>query len=326
MDRRPAVGSDTRLIFLLLPQVHALDLSGPVQVFYEANGFGARYDLTFCASDREVQSAQGLWLGRLEKLPEVSPRDWILVPGIESAALKDLSAVPVAWLRQAAATGARLASICSGTFVLGHAGLLDGRRCTTHWKLTEELRRRHPAARVLQNRLFVRDGNLTTSAGVASGIDMALSMVEEDHGPLVTARVARELVVYLRRDGDDRQKSVYLDYRTHLHPGVHRVQDWIVAHPDEAPTLYELSRIAGMSERNLTRSFRDATGVTLKAFQHELKLEIAGNLLCSPEMSLDAVASRCGFKGPRQLRRLWKKTFGMSPSTWKSRREGRLSA
>jgi transcriptional regulator GlxA family with amidase domain len=217
-------------------------------------------------------------------------------------------------LRQALDRGARIASICSGAFALAHAGLLDGRACTTHWKVADRLERSYPALRVLKNRLFVRDGNVITSAGVASGIDMALSILEEDHGPLVVANVAREMVVYLRRDGDRQQTSVYLDYRTHLHPGVHRVQDFLIANPDQKASIDELAALAGMSPRNLTRAFRKATGLTLKTFANKVKVEIARNLLQSPDLTIDAIASNCGFQDSRQLRRLWRQSFGVNLS------------
>ena len=177
----------------------------------------------------------------------------------------------------------------------------------------------YPRTRVIKNRLFVRSGNLLTSAGVASGIDMALSLVEEEHGPLVAARVAREIVVYLRRDGSQSQNSIYLEHRTHLHPGVHRVQDWLIAHPEKKPTIKQLSQVAGISPRHLTRVFRQATGVTLKAFANKLKLEIAENLFHDPSLTVDGVAFQCGFKDARQLRRLWKRNYGESPSIWKGR-------
>jgi transcriptional regulator GlxA family with amidase domain len=316
-----------RILFLVVPQVHLLDLSGPVQVFYEANGFGAAYDLRFCARTRRLRSAQGLWLTDLETLPETGPDDTVLVPGIESSTLDQARRhVPVDWLQSADRNGARLGSICSGAFVLARAGLLDGRECTTHWKVAERLARERPAARVHRDRLFVRDGRLITSAGVASGIDMALSMVEEEHGPLVAARVAREMVVYLRRDGGRDQASIFLSYRTHLHPGVHRIQDWLVAHPDERPTLERLARLAGMSRRNLTRAFRQATGITLKAFANRIKLEIAGNLLHDPELSIASIAARCGFSDPRQLRRLCTSKLGITPSAWRKGGERRKAS
>jgi len=308
---------ETQVIFLLLPHVHALDLAGPTQVFHEANAFGARYRLRFCGVESRARTTEGLWLSDLEPLPEVSAADLILVPGLDSTRLDDLGDAPSDWLRRAAAAGARVGSICSGAFVLGQAGLLDGRQCTTHWKLADRLQELHPAARVLHDRLFVRDGPIVTSAGVASGIDLALALVEEEYGPLVVAKVCREMVVYLRRDGHSGQTSVYLDHRSHLHPGIHRVQDWLIAHPGERATLAALARVAGMSERNLTRMFKRATGVTLAAFRQRLRLEVAGSLLHDPALTVEGVASRCGFGDSRQLRRLWREHLGMNPSDWR---------
>ena len=326
MPSRPTAPGRRRVLVLLLPDLHLLDLSGPVQVFHEANGFGAAYDLHFCGVKPTVTSAQGLRFSNLEPLPDPEPNDTVLVPGMDSTTLDRLGHVPNRWLRAALDTGARLCSICSGAFALARAGLLDHRQCTTHWKIAERLHSEYPRARVLTNRLFVRDGNVITSAGVAAGIDMALAIVDEDHGPLTVARVAREMVMYLRRDADSEPGSMYLSYRTHLHPGIHRVQDWLVAHPEKKPTIEQLARIAGMSTRNLTRHFRLATGITLKTFSNKLKLEVAENLLHDPSLTLDNVASRCGFQDPRQLRRLWKQAFGESPSEWKQRMTGKRAS
>jgi transcriptional regulator GlxA family with amidase domain len=307
-----------RVLVLIVPQVHLLDLSGPVQSFWEANGFGADYRLSYVSAAREARSAQGLLLAGLEPLPDPRPEDLVLIPGMDSTSLDGLGRhVPAAWLRLAHERGARLASVCSGAFVLARAGLLDGRACTTHWKVAARLQRDHPRARVLENRLFVRDEGIVTSAGVASGIDMALSLLEEDHGPLLAARVAREMVVYIRRQGDREQQSVFLDYRTHLHPGVHRVQDWLVSRPDERPTLEALAERAQMSVRNLTRVFRRETGISLKEFAHRVKLQVARDLLRSPDLKVEAVASRCGFEDARQLRRLWREAYGSSVSDWR---------
>jgi transcriptional regulator GlxA family with amidase domain len=319
-DSPPRAPTPRRVAVLVLPHVHLLDLAGPVQALYEANGFGADYRLVFCASKPEVVSAQGLVLGKLAPLPPPRGLDLVLVAGIESSRLDSLGATPSAWLRECHASGVLLASVCSGAFVLARAGLLDGRDCTTHWKALALLQERAPRARVLDDRLFVRDGNVITSAGEASGIDMALSLILEDHGPHVTARVAREMVVYVRRDGEQRQSSVLLEHRTHLRHGVHLVQDWIVANPHERATLAELGRIAAMSPRNLTRAFRQATGISVKAFTHRVKLEVASQLLADPRRSVEDVATRCGFMDARQLRRLWRQAYGTSPGRWKSGR------
>lgn len=307
------VPSPRRVAILLLPDVHLLDLSGPVQAFDDAAQLGGAYALRYCAERPEVRTAQGLTLSALEPLPDPAEIDRVLIPGTMSARLDRLRP-PVRWLRAAHAAGVELASVCSGAFALARAGLLDGRVCTTHWKVAARLRREHPRADVRENRLFVRDGRVVTSAGVASGIDMALALIEDDHGPLVAARVAREMVVWLRRDGKREQISAYLDHRAHLHPGVHRVQDWIVANPERRPTLEELADRAGVSPRHLTRVFRESTGVTPKEFMNRVKLEIAERLLHDPTRTLDAVAEQCGFQDPRQLRRLWKRRHGVAPS------------
>jgi len=145
--------------------------------------------------------------------------------------------------------GVRFFSICTGAFLLADASLLDGRECTTHWAYVETLQRRHPAARVLANRLFVASGRVTTSAGIVAGVDMTLDLLEQEHGPLLAAKVARDMVVYIRRDGSHSQRSVYLDYRGHLHQGIHELQDWLVAHPQADLPLAEFQEAdAGLDQ------------------------------------------------------------------------------
>ena len=299
----------SRVLVVVLPDVHALDFAGPVQTVYEANGFGAGYDLRFVSEFDEVRTAQGFSIGRLQPLPEPAASDWIVVAGTDSATVDDIS-VPVDWLRRAAQKGARLSSVCSGAIALGRAGLLDGKQCTTHWKMLDRLRDACNKAEVLDNRLYVCDGNIVTSAGEASGIDMALYLVEQDHGPKLAARVAREMVVYVRRAGEATQRSIYLEHREHIHPSVHRVQDWIMSHPDRRATIDELARVAALSPRHLTRVFRESTGVTLKAFAHKVKLEVAKQLTQNPTLTIEDIATRCGFSDARQLRRIWKQQFG----------------
>ncbi|MFL6235690.1 MAG: GlxA family transcriptional regulator [Thermoanaerobaculia bacterium] len=303
-----------RVIFVLAPEVEVLDLTGPVQAFHEANRHGADYQVQVCAMEPRIRSDQGIWLSDLEPLPRVGAGDLVLVPGTRTAAVASSAEALTGWLREAYGQGARLGSICTGAFMLGDAGLLDGRQCTTHWSRVDDLQRRFPRARVLTNRLFVEDGPITTSAGIVSGIDMALALVEREHGPLVAVAAAREMVVYIRRDGSQRQNSIYLDYRTHLHPGVHRMQDWLVAHPEERATLDELARRAGLSPRHLTRVFRQATGVSIQDYRTRLRLERARSLLRDPGLTLEGIAARCGFESARQLRRVWKEAFGTPPS------------
>jgi transcriptional regulator GlxA family with amidase domain len=309
-----------QVVFLILPDIQILDLAGPLQAFSDANGFGADYRPRLCSTEPRQRSDQGLWMSDLEPLPDVSAADIVVVPGVRLATLAR-AGVPSAvrdWLRAAHAHGALVASVCTGAFILAEAGLLDGRQCTTHWKRVDDLRARVPRARVLVNRLFVEDDGVVTSAGIVSGIDLALALIERRNGPLTAAAVAREMVVYLRRDGAHGQQSVYLDYRTHLNTGVHRAQDWIVAHPAERATLAELSQVAGMSPRNLTRVFRRSTGVSVGEFVARVRLELASGLLHDPDLTVEAVAERCGFESARQLRRLWRQAHGTTPSAGRS--------
>ena len=310
------------MIAVVLPEVEILDLAGPLQTFHEANRCGADWRIQLCGVGPRVRSDQGLWLSELEPLPEPAAGDLILVPGLRLAAMGAEAARAAGWLRRAHDAGARIASVCTGAFVLADAGLLARRQCTTHWSRVEDLARRVPSAQVLRNRLFVEDGRITTSAGIASGIDMALWLVEAAHGPLVAAATAREMVVYLRRDAAHGQRSVYLEYRTHLHAGVHRVQDWLVTHPAAPATLPELGRVAAMSPRNLTRAFRRATGISVHRFRSLLRLELARHLLHDPGLTVEGVARQCGFDSARQLRRLWLAAYGTSPGAERGHRAG----
>lgn len=308
-----------RTVFAVFPGCEILDLGGPVQAFHEAAMVGARYEMTYRAATPTVLTAQGLELSGLEPLPDVGPGDRVIVPGYPVMTTR-VPAKFVTWLRAAHQAGAQLCSVCTGSFALGEAGALDGRTCTTHWRRVSELQARFPRARVVGDRLFVMDDGVVTSAGIAAGIDMALALIEQDAGPVVAGEVAREMVVYLRRDGTHHQDSVYLDYQTHLSPGIHQVQQHLVTNPASRETLGELARIAGMSERNLTRVFKRATGISIHDYREQLRLERARDLMRNPTMTLDAVAAACGFADGRQLRRVWSARFGEAPSAARPRR------
>jgi transcriptional regulator GlxA family with amidase domain len=305
------------VVFLLLPKVHLLDMAGPAQVFDSAADYGATYKLHFCADSAETSSAQGLLFKTTTELPKLGSNDLVVIPGQRAKQIENNQVLPArirAWLQETYRAGTHLASVCSGAFALGEAGFLSGRRCTTHWSLTDELQFRYPTARVATTALYVHDGRITTSAGIASGIDMALSLIEAHYGPTLTAKVARDLVVYLRRDGGHDQTSVYLSFREHLHPGVHRVQDWLCAHFAESVLLPRLARLANMSSRNLVRAFKTATGLTPLQYQQRLRLEFAGSLLRDSQLTLESIAESSGFADTRHFRRLWKSTFNAPPS------------
>jgi transcriptional regulator GlxA family with amidase domain len=301
-----------RAIFVYFPHCEVLDFAGPLQAMHELNAYVPdAYEIVHCGVAPTATADQGLVLAALQPLPETRTGDCIFIPGfpVKRGLPKGLTA----WLKTSDRSGARIFSVCTGAFVLAQAGLLDGRRCTTHWKRTDELRARFPECSVQTGRLFVREGNITTSAGVSAGIDMTLDFIQQEHGAAIAAAVARELVVYIRRDGTHKQESVYLDYRTHIDPAIHAVQDWLIAHPAEHSTLEDLAKIAQMSTRNLTRAFQKATGVSIATYRQRLRLEHAKALLANPQLSIENVAERSGFADARQLRRLWRGTYGVSP-------------
>jgi transcriptional regulator GlxA family with amidase domain len=296
----------TRVVFLLVPGVHLLDLAGPAQVFSSAAGLGRNYALSYVAERAEIVTAQGLPVTAAVSWPALSPGDLVLVPGWRAPALAGtgrLSAPTLGRLRAHHAAGGMVASVCAGADALGRAGLLDGRRCTTHHALQEELARRYPAAHVVRDVLYVVDGRVATSAGIASGIDLALHLVATRHGPGEAARVAREMVVYARRNGDEHQASAMLRHRSHVDETVHHVQDLIDARFSARLPLAELALAAGCSQRTMTRQFGRATGLTPLRYQQLLRLERAEHLI-GHGATVEAAAHAVGFEDARMLRRL----------------------
>ncbi|TDD62454.1 GlxA family transcriptional regulator, partial [Actinomadura rubrisoli] len=201
------------------------------------------------------------------------------------------------------ARGGQVASVCAGAFALGHAGLLDGRRCTTHHELQDDLARRHRRATVVRDVLYVTDDRVITSAGIASGIDLALHLLAARHGPGAAARTARAMVVYARRNGDEPQASAMLRHRAHLSDAVHRAQDLIDTGYTRPLPLAGLAAASGVSERTLTRRFTAATGLTPLRYQQELRLERAEHLI-GQGATHEAAARAVGFTDARMLRRL----------------------
>ncbi|GIE32932.1 transcriptional regulator [Actinoplanes italicus] len=288
----------SRVLFVLTPQVHLLDLAGPAQVFSTARG----YELLYVAEASPVPTWQGVPLCASLDWPELTPDDLLLVPGWRSG----YGYFTEATLGRIAAhheTGGTVASVCAGADALGRAGLLDGRRCTTHHDLQDAFARRYPKATVTRDVLYVCDDRVVTSAGIASGIDLALHLVAQRHGPAAAARVAREMVVYARRNGDEQQYSAMLRHRAHLSDVVHRVQDRIDADFAAPLPLPDLAASAGVSERTLTRLFTAATGRTPLRYQQLLRVERAEYLI-GHGSTTEAAARAVGFTDARMLRRL----------------------
>jgi transcriptional regulator GlxA family with amidase domain len=294
----------TQVVLLLVPGVHLLDLAGPAQAFSTAADHGRDYRLRYLAETPEVLTAQGLPVRTEVEWPQLSTADLIMVPGWRAAwANGRLAEETLGRLREHHAAGGTVASVCAGADALGRAGLLDGRRCTTHHDLQDQLARRYPKATVVRDVLYVLDDRVVTSAGIASGIDLALHLIATRHGPGAAGRVARDMVVYARRNGDEPQASALLRHRSHLNDAVHRIQDLIEARFADRLKLSDLATASGFSERTVTRLFCRATGLTPLRYQHILRLERAEHLI-GHGATVETAARAVGFEDARMLRRL----------------------
>ncbi|WP_213881616.1 helix-turn-helix domain-containing protein [Pseudomonas sp. dw_358] len=315
------------VLFVLLPHVLMLDLAGPAEALRLANQVGGEggigFDLQYAGPVADIQSSIGLPLNGLAPLPEqVAAGTLVVLVGstsqvtaAEQHGLDTASATLVDWLRRVVAPSReQVLCVCAGALSAARAGLLDGRQCTTHHALCATLQSLAPKARVVENRLYVTDGRISTSAGITAGIDLTLHLLAELAGPRLACTVAREMVVYRRRSGCDPQLSPWISGRNHLHPGVHRVQDAIVADPSDDWSVERMADIACTSSRHLGRLFHEHVGAAPLDYLHRLRVTLARELLEQSGLDMEAVAQRAGFGSARHLRRIWSKFEEGTPS------------
>ena len=307
---------------LVFDGVQALDVAGPLDVFAEANRFlpdGQGYDLVLVASGREpIGASNGMPLTAHLGFSEAARRfDTVLVAGGPALPDADADVATSAWLRRWGAGAGLYGSICTGAFILGHAGLLDGKVVTTHWQAAAQLAARFPSARVEPDRIFSRDGALVTSAGVTAGIDLALDLVTEDHGAAVALACAKRLLVVTQRQGGQSQFSPLLQRRTADDSPLRKVQDYVVAHIGEPFPVERLADIAGTSPRSIARLFVKELALTPHDFVESVRLDYARNLLEATDLALKAVAFDCGFAGPEQMRAVFQRRLGTSPQRYR---------
>lgn len=322
-----------------------------------------QFTLHYVGTQPSVATSIGLQLSPLTVLPDAVPNDaWLVVTGTvekplplaivpgnvttaaeaaQSAQMAQIAreaqqrapsrtsgddpeTLAVAWLRRVVRPTHRLVCICTGALLAARAGLLDGRVCTTHHGSCDELRSLVPGARVADNRLYVQDGNVWTSAGVTTGLDLMLTLIAEVTSPLCAAAVARLMVVYSRRAGADPQLSPWLEGRNHLHPALHRVQDAIAADPARDWTLAAMADIASTSERQITRLFREHSGIAPIDYLHRLRIALVREMLGNSQLDLERIAERAGFGSARHMRRVWHKFDAVPPS--QARRPSRAAA
>lgn len=311
-----------RIVIVLYPGTELLDVTGPASVFANANTAGKppRYEVVVVAAQAgAMATSSGVSLVATHALNFRGAIDTLLVPGGEGTRAAVSDTPLVAGISRLAGRARRVASVCSGAFLLAQAGLLDGRRATTHWKYLASLRRAFPRLRVDDDAIFVQDGRYWTSAGVTAGLDLALALVEADHGKQHALAVARGLVFYLKRPGGQSQFSVPLAAQAADAPAIERIRQHVLDSPQADLRVSVLAERAHVSERHLRRLFRDTLNVSPREFVQRARLEQAQRLLCESRASVREVARRSGYASADGFARRFERAFKVTPSAYRSR-------
>ena len=311
-----------QVVVVTFPETTLLDVVGPTEVFHTANAQGATepYSLVVASSDGgAVRASSGLVLDTVAIGAVQGPIDTLLAAGGVGVRAAAFDPVLVAGVTRLAQWARRVTSVCTGAFLLAEAGLLEGRRVTTHWGRAAALARRFPSLDIDPDRIFIRDGNVWTSAGVTAGIDLALALVEDDHGPDLAREVARWLVVFVQRPGGQGQFSSHVAVPAPRRSEVRGVLDAIAADPAADLSVAALARAAGLSERHLARMFRAETGTTVADHVEAVRVESARRLLEGDESGLAVVARQCGFGTVETFHRAFKRRTGITPGEHRAR-------
>ncbi|WP_045556805.1 GlxA family transcriptional regulator [Streptomyces sp. FxanaA7] len=307
------------VLVVLFDGVQSLDVTGPLEVFAGAEQHtpGTYRIHTASLDGVPVRTSSGLTLVPDHTLDAAPAPHTLLVPGGQGT--RNPAAGVVEWLREHGSRAERLVSVCTGAILLAEAGFLDGRRATTHWAYCDTLARRHPAVEVDPDPIFVRDGHIATSAGVTAGIDLALALVEEDIGREAALAIARHLVVFLRRPGNQAQFSAQLAAQTARREPLREVQRWITEHPGDDLSVEHLAARARLSPRHFARAFRTETGVTPGRYVDRVRLEHARRLLEDTSDGVEEVSRACGYGTAEAMRRAFVKALAISPAEYRRR-------
>lgn len=318
-----------RILLLAAPDSQVLDLVGPFQVFTRASEILSRshpnqpplYSIEVVTTERGMLlTSCGLRLQAHCTFKQArGSADTLLIVGGSCVEEGKEDAAVVEWMRKMASRVRRVGSICTGAFLLGRAGLLNDRRAKTHWKYCDLLARRYPTVKVEPDPIFVRDGNVYTSAGVTAGMDMALALVEEDSGSELALQVARELVLYLRRPGGQSQFSAALNLQGTDRPPFRDLGAWILEHLRSDLSVDALASRVAMSPRNFSRVFRAEMKTTPAKFVESLRLEAARRRLQESHASLESVAETCGFRNCDAMRSTFRRVLRVAPSEYRWR-------
>jgi transcriptional regulator GlxA family with amidase domain len=311
-----------RVVVLAFDRFQSLDVTGPVEAFSIATRyFGGEYEIELVTPDgAPARATSGLSLNADAAIGDVAgPIGTLVIAGGEGAGRAARDERVVAWVREAVGRSDRVASVCTGAFILAAAGLLDGRRATTHWDSCQRLAERHPQITVETDPIYVRDGNILTSAGVTAGIDLALSLIEDDLGPEAALRTAQSLVMFVRRPGGQSQFSAQLRAAPARREPLRDVQAHIAEHPAADLSVPALAARAFMSERNFARAFRAETGMTPAVYVEHTRVERARRELETTDLPVEAVADRCGFGTVETMRRAFARRVGVNPAAYRER-------
>ncbi|MEW2116650.1 GlxA family transcriptional regulator [Streptomyces sp. NPDC005474] len=307
------------VLVVLFDGVQSLDVTGPVEVLAGASRrHPGGYRIRTASLDGEpVRTSSGLTLVPDGTLADAPVPHTLLVPGGPGSRAADPRLVD--WLRLRGPRPERLVSVCTGAILLAAAGLLDGLRVTTHWAYCDRLARDHPAVEVDPEPIYVRDGRVVTSAGVTAGIDLALALVEEDLGRDTALAVARHLVVFLRRPGNQAQFSAQLSAQTASREPLREVQHWITEHPNDDLSVETLAARARLSPRHFARAFRTETGMTPGRYVDRVRLEHARRLLEDTSDGIEKVSRASGYGTPEAMRRAFVRNLGTAPAEYRRR-------
>ena len=311
-----------RVVIVAFDDAQSLDISGPAEAFSIATRFfKGDYAIELVTPDGQpARCTSGLSLNADRSIDKVRGAiDTLVIAGGVGIDAVVADERVIAWVRDASKRARRVTSVCTGAFVLAEAGLLDDRRATTHWADCARLAERYPQVAVESDPIYVRDGNVSTSAGVTAGMDLALALIEEDHGPEIALKTARALVLFVRRPGGQSQFSAQLTAGPARREPLRDVQAHIAEHPGADLSVPALAARAYMSERNFARAFRAETGMTPAAYVEAARVERARRELETTDLSVQAVAARCGFGTVETMRRAFGRRLGVNPAAYRDR-------
>ncbi len=299
-----------QLIFVIPPNANLFDFAGSAQVFHEAKEQGLDIIIKFCTFENKLTTSTKIPLGKIENFKKIKAEkgDYIFITSADTKFVLSQKFNPspsfLNWIVKCYEIGATVGSFCVGIFILAKTGLLNNKQCTTHFNYTQLLQDLYPQTKVNENIIYIEDKGIITSAGATSGIDVALYVLNKITNDVFTSKVARELVIYNRRNGASPQKNIALEYRNHVHAGIHKVQNWLQENLNKPVNMPDLAEIALMSERNFTRVFKKETQLTVNEYITILRKEKINELLKKSNLTREQIANQCGLQSVRHLIRL----------------------